>query len=139
MKQKENKGEKMLSTDTHTSSRLPNVEIERRVAKCGELRYKSDNPIRQTQWVDYCKLNYGDKSVPTYITYWMKAKEEYEDEWKGKLEQLLVPAQQHLRQLLEDPDPKVRSDAIKMVMKYSGNDIQKHLVRQEITTVSFGE
>ena len=133
-------GEKMeLPHTPPTSNRLSNVELDKRIAKCGELRYKIDHPITQTKWVQYCKDTYGDKSVPTYLTYWMKAKEQYEMEWRGKLDALLIPAQNHLRQLLEDPNPSVRQRAIDQIMKYSGNDIQKHHVLTQDISIGFGE
>jgi len=126
------------SPDTHTSNRLSNVDIEKRVAKCGELRYKAENGITQARWIEYCQQHYGDKSVPTYLNYWMKAKEAYEEEWKGKLDRLLVPAQNELRRLLEDPNPSIRQKAIDQIMKYSGNDVQKHLVAVHNIQIGFG-
>lgn len=121
-------------------SRLSDHEVQERVNKCAELRFRVDHPYSQSKWIEYCKSQYGDKSVPQYINYWMKAKEQYEDEWKQKLDTLLVPASNQLRDLLFDDNPKVRADAIKMIMKYSGNEIQKHLVQATTEVkISFGE
>jgi len=121
-------------------SRLSDHEVQERVNKCAELRFRVDHPYSQSKWIEYCKQQYGDKSIPQYINYWMKAKEQYEDEWKQKLDTLLVPASNQLRDLLFDDNPKVRADAIKMIMKYSGNEIQKHLVHATVENikVSFG-
>jgi vesicle coat complex subunit len=69
----------------------------------------------------------------------MKAKEEYEHQWRGKLDALLEPAQNHLRQLLEDPNPAVRQRAIDQIFKYSGNDIQKHHVVTQDISIAFGQ
>lgn len=142
MENQENIEEIQGSPTTHTessSNRLSNVEIDRRVSKCAELRYNADDPITQSRWIEYCRATYGDKSVPTYLNYWMKAKDQYEEEWRGKLDTLLVPAQRELRELLNHQDPRVRSDAIKMIMKYSGNDIQKHMVAVQNISVGFQE
>jgi len=49
-------GEKMeLPHTPPTSNRLSNVELDKRIATCGELRYKVDHPITQTKWVSIVK------------------------------------------------------------------------------------
>lgn len=129
-----------LQDNTKEVSRLSDHEIQQRVNKCAELRFRVDHPYSQSKWIDYCKEHYGDKSIPQYINYWMKAKHQYEDEWKQKLDTLLIPASNQLRDLLFDDNPKIRAEAIRMIMKYSGNEIQKHLVQASTEVkVTFGE
>jgi len=119
-------------------SRLSDHEVQTRVNKCAELRYRVDNPLSQSKWINHCREEYGDKSVPQYINYWMKAKDQYEEVWKQKLDTLLVPASDHLRDLLYDDSAKIRADAIKMIMKYTGNEVQKHLIHAQIETIKVG-
>ncbi len=136
---KEIKGDTLESSTTQaTSSRLTTIQVQRRVDTCIDLRYKADQPILQRQWIDYCKTNYGDKSVPQYLNYWMTAKEQYEEGWKGRLEGLLEPAMQELTDLLLSDNPLVKQRAIDQIVKYTGNDIQKHLVKAEIQNISIG-
>ena len=139
MENQGNIGDNVESSTTQTTNRLSNVDIENRVAKCGELRYKAENGITQAKWIEYCKEHYGDKSVPTYLNYWMKAKDQYEEVWRNKLEGLLHPAQEELRNLLMDNNPAIRQKAIDQIMKYSGNDVQKHLVAVQQINLKFGE
>ena len=140
LKGKENTGEdKEIPIDIPTRERLTLVEVQRRVDKCIDLRYKSDTPILQREWIDYCEKNYNDKSIPQYINYWMTAKEQYEEQWRGKLENLIEPAVQVLREGLNSDNHYVRSKTIDQIWKMSGNDIQKHLVRQENINIGFGE
>ena len=106
--------------------KLNQVEVLKRVDKCMKLRYYSDGaPILQKQWIDYCHENYGDKSEQQYHAYWAKAKEKYEENWRGKLSKLLDPAMNELFSLLADDDPKIRQRTVDQIMKYSGNDIEK--------------
>ena len=69
----------------------------------------------------------------------MTAKEQYEEQWRGKLENLIEPAVQVLREGLNSDNHYVRSKTIDQIWKMSGNDIQKHLVRQENINIGFGE
>lgn len=106
--------------------KLNQVEVLKRVDKCMQLRYYSDgNPILQRQWIEYCHENYGDKSEQTYHHYWAKAKDKYEENWRGKLSKMLDPAMNELFSLLADEDPKIRQRTVDQIMKYSGNDIEK--------------
>jgi len=132
---------KQEEEDIKEISRLSDHEVQQRVNKCAELRFRVDHPYSQSKWITYCKEHYGDKSVPQYLNYWMKAKEQYEEEWKQKLDTLLIPASNQLRDLLFDDNPKIRADAIRMIMRYSGNEIQKHLIHAQIENiqVNFGE
>jgi len=86
---KDRKGDTIIkegSPTTHSNrERLTLVEVQRRVDTCIDLRYKADKPILQRQWLDYCDKHYGDKSKPQYLNYWMSAKEQYEEGWKGRL------------------------------------------------------
>ena len=138
---KENKGDKWESPTHSNRERLTLVEVQRRVDTCIDLRYKADKPILQRQWLDYCEKNYGDKSKPQYLNYWMTAKEQYEESWKGKLEGLLEPAMQELTELLHSDNPMVKQKAIDQIYKMSGYDIQKHLVKAQVEniTIGFGE
>ena len=106
--------------------KLNSVEVQKRVDKCMELRYYSENnPILQRQWIQYCHENYGDKSEQQYHAYWAQAKDKYEENWRAKLSKMLDPAMNELFRLLADEDNKVRQRAIDQIMKYSGNDIEK--------------
>lgn len=116
--------------------RLTTVEVQRRVDKCIELRYKADKPILQREWLDYCEKNYGDKSKPQFLNYWMAAKEQYEEGWRGELENLIEPAIAVLRQGLTSDNHYIRSKTIDQIWKMSGNDIQKHLIRGQIETIN---
>ena len=117
--------------------RLPQPEIDRRVLNCINLRYKADKPILQREWVELCKEQYGDKSVPQYINYWTKAKEEWEEGWRGELENLLEPAIETLREGLSSDNHYFRSKTIDQIWKMSGNDIQKHHVLTQQIQVGF--
>ena len=131
---KETKG----SPTTQEYSRLTDIEVQDRVDKCFELRYKSDKPILQREWIAYCKKHYGDKSTPQYANYWAKAKEYYEEIWKSKLEGLLEPAMVKLVELLQSPSDTIKQRAIDQIVKYTGNDIQKHLVKAQVENISIG-
>ena len=43
-------------------TKLTHTEVDERVDKCLELRYKAETPILQKEWVKYCKQNYGNRS-----------------------------------------------------------------------------
>lgn len=105
--------------------KLPKAETDRRIQKCFDLRFKSNDPIRQDKWIEYCHENYGDKSELQYSQYWIRANERYNNGWKARLENLLDPAIDELTRLLADEDPKVRQRAIDQIAKFTGNDIQK--------------
>ena len=135
----ENKVDSGLPLDTPTresSIRLTDVEVQRRVDNCIDLRYKADKPILQREWIELCKKQYGDKSVPQYINYWMKAKEEWEEGWRGELQNLLEPAIETLRQGLNSDNHYVRSKTIDQIWKMSGNDVQQH--KHLIQTINVG-
>lgn len=106
-------------------TKLTHTEVDERVDKCLELRYKAETPILQKEWVKYCKKHYGDKSEKQYIAYWISAKEKYEEGWRAKLNKMLDPAMNELFSLLADEDAKVRQRAIDQIVKYTGNDIEK--------------
>ena len=48
--------------------RLNKVEVQERVSTCFDLRYKSDRPILQREWIEYCHEHYGDKSEQQYLS-----------------------------------------------------------------------
>ena len=135
---KERDKENRSSPTSQEYSRLTDIEVQSRVDKCFELRYKSDKPILQREWIAYCKKTYGDKSVPQYANYWAKAKDDYEEIWKSKLEGLLDPAMQELVRLLNSPSDTIKQRAIDQIIKYTGNDIQKHLVKAQIENITIG-
>ena len=105
--------------------KLTQAEVDKRVDKCLELRYQSDIPILQKEWVKYCHQEYNDKSEQQYIKYWIDAKAKYEEMWRSKLNKMLDPAMTELYNLLGDDDAKVRQRAIDQIVKYTGNDIDK--------------
>jgi len=106
-------------------TKLTNTEVEARVDKCLELRYKAETPILQREWVKYCKKEYNDKSEKQYIQYWISAREKYEESWRAKLNKMLDPAMNELMGLLASDDEKIRQRAIDQIVKYTGNDIEK--------------
>jgi predicted GH43/DUF377 family glycosyl hydrolase len=118
--------------------RLSERETTERVMEAYEARYGREVPLRQEEWVRLCHTKYGDKSEQQYCQYFTQAREMWENGLQNKLEKMLVPAANHLRELLEDPDPRVRSDAIKMVMKYTGRDIERKLIKAEVNNITIG-
>ena len=105
--------------------KLTKAEVDERVTKCFELRFKTDPPMLQKEWIKYCHTHYGDKSEQQYHQYWAQAKEEYDEKWKSKLNQMLDPAMDQLFALLASDDEKIRQRAIDQIVKFTGNDIQK--------------
>lgn len=106
-------------------SKLTHTETDERVQKCFELRFKTDPPMLQKEWIKYCKKHYGDKSEQQYHYYWANAKDKYDEGWRAKLNKMLDPAMNELFSLLADEDPKIRQRAIDQIVKYTGNDIEK--------------
>ena len=115
--------------------RLTDAEVNERVDKCLELRYHTDPPMLQREWIKYCKKNYGDKSEQQYTHYWSLAKDRYEESWKALLQQQLTPAVQTLIGLLASEDEKVRQRAIDQIIKYTGNDIDKQQIELQVTEI----
>ena len=105
--------------------KLTHTEVDERIDKCLELRYKADQPILQKEWIKYCEQNYGDKSPQQYTQYWISAREKYEENWRAKLNRMLDPAMEQLFGLLGSDDEKIRQRAIDQIVKYTGNDIEK--------------
>ena len=105
--------------------KLTHTEVDERIDKCLELRYKADQPILQKEWIKYCEQNYGDKSPQQYTQYWISAREKYEENWRAKLNKMLDPAMEQLFGLLGSDDEKIRQRAIDQIVKYTGNDIEK--------------
>lgn len=106
-------------------NKLTHTEVDERVEKCFELRFKTDPPMLQKEWIKYCHKHYNDKSEQQYHAYWAAAKEKYDEGWKAKLNQMLDPAMNELFGLLGSDDEKIRQRAIDQIVKYTGNDIQK--------------
>jgi hypothetical protein len=105
--------------------KLSKSETDARIDKCLELRYNAADPILFKDWIKYCKKEYGDKSEKQYSAYWSKAKEQYDEKWRTKLNALLHPAMNELVSLLANEDSKVRQRAVDQIVKYTGNDIEK--------------
>ena len=121
--------------------RISERQMNERVMDAYELRYNSDNPIRQEEWVRLCHTKYGDKSEQQYCQYFTQARDVWENGLQNKLEQMLEPAANQLRELLQDPNPSIRQRAIDQIMKYTGRDIERKLIRAEVQniTIGFGE
>ena len=100
--------------------KMTDAEINERVELCFDMRYKQGT--RQVDWVKYCHEHYDDKSEKTYISYWIKSKDKYNDGWREKLNKQLDPAVNELIRLLADEDSKVRQRAVDQIMKYNGED-----------------
>lgn len=115
--------------------RLTDAEVNERVDKCLELRYHTDPPMLQREWVKYCKKHYGDKSEQQYTAYWSAAKERYDETWKALLTAQLTPAVQTLIGLLASEDEKIRQRAIDQIIKYTGNDIDKQQIELKVTEI----
>ena len=106
-------------------NKLSKSETDSRVNKCLDLRYNATDPILFKDWIKYCKNEYGDKSEQQYSAYWAKAKEQYDERWRTKLNAMLDPAMGQLLGLLASDDEKIRSRAVNQIVKYTGNDIEK--------------
>lgn len=106
-------------------NKLTHTEVDERVEKCFELRFKTDPPMLQKEWIKYCHKHYNDKSEQQYHQYWSAAKEKYDEGWRAKLNQMLDPAMNELFALLASEDEKIKQRAIDQIVKYTGNDIQK--------------
>ena len=115
--------------------KLTDAEVNERVDKCLELRYHSDPPMLQREWIKYCKKHYGDKSEQSYTHYWSLAKERYDENWRALLQQQLTPAVQTLIGLLASEDEKIRQRAIDQIVKYTGNDIDKQQIELKVTEI----
>ena len=136
---KEIKEDTVESFDTlATSRRLTDVEVQRRVDNCFNLRYNAEKPILQREWVELCRKQYGDKSVPMYTQYWIKAKNDYDEQWRAGLEGMLKPAMVELQRLLASDNPQIKQKAIDQIVKYTGNDIQKHLIHAQVENITIG-
>jgi hypothetical protein len=105
--------------------KLSKSETDARIDKCLELRYNASDPILFKDWIKYCKKEYGDKSEQQYSAYWAKAKEQYDERWRTKLNAMLDPAMGQLLGLLASDDEKIRQRAVDQIVKYTGNDIEK--------------
>lgn len=120
-------------------TKLNDKEIQERVRKAYELRYLEG--YTQEKYVKWAKENYADKSEQQYCQYFLKARENYEETWKDLLEKQLHPATQELVRLLADENAKVRADAVKMIYRYTGNEVIKQQIEGslDIKKISFGD
>ena len=125
----------MTNTERHTKT-----EVELRAKECYKLRYETSPSITQEKWVEYCHENYNDRSEQQYCSYWAKAKDMYQEGWKERLDGLLGPAVDKITELLASEDSSDHKEAVKMIFKFTGNDIQKIQaeVRGEVK-VNFGD
>lgn len=116
-------------------NKLSKSATDKRIDKCYELRYQSENAIRHEDWQKYCHQHYGDKSEITYTKYWTEAGNRYKSAWRDMLSAQLTPAVNELINLLQDENPNIRQKAVDQIFKYTGNDVQKieHKVEGDIT------
>tara|TARA_R110002153_G_scaffold16863_2_gene59130 strand:- start:2626 stop:3033 length:408 start_codon:yes stop_codon:yes gene_type:complete len=105
--------------------KLTKAETDNRVDKCLELRFQTNPPMLQREWIKYCHKHYGDKSEQQYFAYWATAKNRYDEGWRAKLDNMLTPAMDSLLELLASDNEKIRSRAVDQIVKYTGNDIEK--------------
>lgn len=121
--------------------RLSERETNERVMDAYRARYEREVPLRQEEWVRECHTLYGDKSEQQYCAYFTQARDIWENGLQNKLEKMLEPAANQLRELLEDPNPSIRQRAIDQIMKYTGRDIERKLIKAEVSniTIGFGE
>jgi len=118
--------------------KLPNNEIEKRVQECYTLRFENDNPFRYKDWIEYCHKEYDDKSEQQYGVYWSKSKDLFTEGWKEKLDKLLEPAADKISELLYSDNPHDHKEAIKMIFKYTGNEVEKKEINASITEIRVG-
>jgi hypothetical protein len=102
-------------------TKLSHMEVQKRVDACFNHRYNENK--NQRQWLDYCHKEYGDKSEKQYGAYWNTAREQYDDNWKERLQKQLDPAITILQGLLHSDQEKIRQRAVDQVLKYTGNEI----------------
>jgi len=119
-------------------NRLTEKETKDRVMEAYKYRYEADKPIRQEDWVRMCHTLYGDKSEQQYCQYFTAARDVWENGLQNKLEQMLEPAANQLRLLLNDESPAIRQRAIDQIMKYTGRDIERKLIKAEIQNITIG-
>lgn len=116
-------------------NKLPKGETEKRIQTVYDLRFNNNEAFTITDWIKYCHENYGDKSEQQYTAYFVKASERHKEGWKELLEKQLTPATEELIRLLGDESPKVRADAVKMIYRYTGNEIIKQQIEGSIEVV----
>ena len=104
-------------------TKLSHMEVQKRVDACFNHRYNENK--NQRQWLEYCHKEYGDKSEKQYGAYWNTAREQYDDNWKERLQKQLDPAITILQGLLHSDQEKIRQRAVDQVLKYTGNEINK--------------
>ena len=104
-------------------TKLSHTEVQKRVDAFYNHRYNENKS--QLQWLDYCHKTYGDKSEKQYCAYLNSAREQYDLNWKERLNKQLDPAITALQGLLHSDQEKIRQRAIDQVLKYTGNEINK--------------
>ena len=122
-------------------SRLPQDEYDRRVKECYTLRFENKEPFGIKHWLEYCKKHYDDKSQQQHTKMWSDAGDMYQDAWKAKLNNMLGPATDRIYELLASDNPNDQKEAIKMVYKYTGNEVEKidsNVKQETVIKVNFG-
>ena len=114
-----------------SGTKMTDAEINKRVELCFDMRYKQGT--RQVDWVKYCHEHYGDKSEKTYISYWIKSKDKYQESWREKLSKQLDPAVNTLIELMASDDEKVRQRAVDQVFRYTGEEEVKVAISGEMS------
>ena len=106
-------------------TRLTQDEYDNRVQTCYTLRFENSEPFGVKEWLEYCAEHYPDKSQQQHTKMWSDAGQLYQKAWQDRLEGLLGPAVEKIRDNLYDEDGRINSKAIDQIFRYSGNDIQK--------------
>ena len=114
-------------------SRLPQDEYDKRVKQCYEFRFEQETPFGVKEWLDYCAEHYPDKSQQQHTKMWSDAGELFKNAWKDRLEKLLGPAVDKITEGLTSEDPRTFQKAIEQVFRYSGHDIDRQEIKQEVT------
>ncbi len=113
-------------------TKLTDAEVRERIELAYHNRYERTPPMKQEEYVKWAKEYYGDKSEQTYCNYFTRAREIKNERWDEKLDELLNPAIEELRELLTNPDARIRQKAVDQVVEYAGRKIKN--VKTDITS-----
>lgn len=119
-------------------NRITKDEYNKRVRECYQLRFESSEKFGVKDWLEYCHNNYSDKSEQTYTKIWADAGSMFEEHWKLLLEKHLTEGVHEILRLMADENPKVRADAVKMLFKYTGNDIMRQEIKATVEEIKIG-
>jgi len=106
-------------------TRIPKDLYEERVQQCYTRRFENKEAYTVKDWLAYCKEHYPEKSQQQHTKMWSDAGDLHTQAWKERLNHMLGPATERINELLQSDNPNDHKEAIKMVFKYSGNEIQK--------------